>query len=271
MPNQYENRVVAFVDILGFKGLVEEADKNEEKRTALIEVLGNINDVSLPWKTDGTTDLQTQNFSDSLILSARNDSQGLWHILFVLDHLAGKLLRMGVLVRGGVTIGPMYHDDKIVFGRGVNKAYALESTIAKYPRVILGASAKKAAERYASEDEVADALHHARIVRDRDGVWYLNYLLMLATYNSQGPVDEAAKRHTLFKDGCKIQKIIQSRIDEMIEAPDVYAKWEWLAQYWNNTVAKLGEDGRVEGCFRRIALADGARSKRIFGQTTELF
>src|SRR3546814_12713824 len=86
------------------------------------------------------TDYRAQNFSDSLIISAANTADGLWHVLFSLSDLAINLLEIGVLVRGGVTIGGIHHDDDIVFGLGVNEAYRLESKIATSPRIVLGSS-----------------------------------------------------------------------------------------------------------------------------------
>src|SRR3546814_6589532 len=80
------------------------------------------------------TDYRAQNFSDSLIISAANTADGLWHVLFSLSDLAINFLEIGVLVRGGVTIGGIHHDDDIVFGLGVNEAYRLESKIANSPR-----------------------------------------------------------------------------------------------------------------------------------------
>ena len=43
----------------------------------------------------------------------------------------------GFLLRGGVTVGDVIHEDEIVFGPGLNRAYYLESKIARYPRFVL--------------------------------------------------------------------------------------------------------------------------------------
>jgi hypothetical protein len=43
----------------------------------------------------------------------------------------------GYLLRGGVTIGDVIHDDEVVFGPGLNRAYYLESKVAKMPRFVL--------------------------------------------------------------------------------------------------------------------------------------
>ena len=43
----------------------------------------------------------------------------------------------GFLLRGGITIGSIVHDEESAFGPGLNRAYQLESQIAKFPRFVL--------------------------------------------------------------------------------------------------------------------------------------
>ncbi|MFE1602310.1 hypothetical protein [Methylobacterium sp. ID0610] len=214
--------------------------------------MGQVRAVSSP--SGGETDLRSQNFSDSLILSAANTPDGLWHLLFSVDALAWNLLQIGVLIRGGVTIGGMRHDPNLVFGVGVNEAYRLESTVAKMPRVVLGARAFEAAERYARETEVWAVYRNARLLRDRDGVWFLNYLTELGCYNRQDPGNPDMLRHPLCSVGRSIRQIIQTKLDLTLDQPDVYAKVEWLARYWNAEVARH-PDPNVEPAIGPISLA----------------
>jgi hypothetical protein len=234
---KYERRAVAFVDILGFADLVRQADRNEELRSHVIDALQRVRAVSSPTDEPGESDLKTQNFSDSLILSARGNAHGLWHLLFALDALSWNLLAMGVLVRGGVTIENVFHDETTVFGVGVNEAHGLESGIAKFPRIVLGRRALDAAEEAAREHAIWRTFQQARMRRDDDGVWFLHYLLDLAVFNtSEGAVEEKRK-HILFKAGVSIRQTIQDKLDGVVESPSIYEKVAWLARYWNRTVA----------------------------------
>lgn len=231
----YSDRVVGFVDILGFGDLVRCADRNPGLRVQIVEALRRVRQVSSPGGEE--TDLRAQNFSDSLILSATNTPEGLWHLLLSVDALAWNLLQLGVLVRGGVTIGCMRHESELVFGVGVNEAYRLESTVAKMPRVVLGARAFDAAERYAREHEVWATYRNSRLIRDRDGVWFLNYLTELGCFNRQDPATPEMLRNPLCDMGRSIQAIFQLKLDQTLDQPDVYAKIEWFARYWNAEVA----------------------------------
>jgi len=239
-PNQpnddgYRDRVVGFVDILGFADLVQRADRDGTLRRQITDALSRVRAVTLP--EGGETDLRTQNFSDSLILSATNTPEGFWHLLLSIDSLAWNLLQLGILLRGGISIGGMKHNDEHVFGLGVNEAYRLESIVAKTPRVVLGAKAFDAAERYAKDGEVWAEYRNARLLRDRDGVWFLNFLTELGCFNRQDPSNPDMLRHPLCQVGRSIQQIIQSKLDSTLEQPDVYAKLEWLAHYWNDEIA----------------------------------
>lgn len=233
--DSYSDRVVGFVDILGFADLVRRADGDPQLRSQIAEALGQVRRVAAP--ASGETDLRAQNFSDSLILSAADTPDGLWHLLLSIDALAWNLLQIGVLIRGAVTIGGMRHEPELVFGVGVNEAYRLETTVAKMPRVVLSARAFDSADRYAREREVWATYRNSRLLRDRDGVWFLNYLTELGCFNRQDPANPDMLRHPLCAVGRSIQAIIQSKLDRTLDQPDVYTKIEWLARFWNSEVA----------------------------------
>jgi hypothetical protein len=160
-----------------------------------------------------------------------------------MDALAWNLLQLGVLVRGGVTLGGMHHDDRIVFGVGVNDAYRLESIVAKVPRIVLGSRAMEAANRFATESEIFNPYIRSRLLRDKDGVWYLNYLRDLRTFNRKNPNTPEIRESLFYIIGQSIRQFIQKKMDETVEQPDIYAKIEWLALYWNREVVGLQRAG----------------------------
>lgn len=237
----YSARVVAFVDILGFADLVKRADRNPSLREAIIDALRNVRSFASP--TDSDTDLRAQNFSDSLIVSAVNTPDGLWHLALSLDSLAWNLLNLGLLVRGAITIGGVHQDDEIVFGVGVNEAYQLESKIARFPRIIFSRSALSAADKWGREDEIWKTYHDSRLRRGQDGVWHLNILTEMGCFSRQQN-SPGVQQHPFFAQGELMHGIIQSMLDQAVEQPEVYSKVEWFARYWNDEVATSPSNGQ---------------------------
>jgi hypothetical protein len=82
--------------------------------------------------------------------------------------VAEAALRMGLLLRGGLSVGQLFHDGAVVFGEAMVASYELESGIAKNPRVIVA-------------DIVIERLKPMRpeecesLLQDADGYWHLNY------------------------------------------------------------------------------------------------
>jgi hypothetical protein len=54
----------------------------------------------------------------------------------ILSTVAEYGLRIGLLVRGGLTFGQLFHGQGVVFGRAMVEAYKLESEISVVPRVV---------------------------------------------------------------------------------------------------------------------------------------
>src|SRR3546814_18803220 len=86
---QYQQRIVAFVDFLGFDALVKRSDGDAAIRDKIFGALRDFRAFMAPTVVD--TDYRAQNFSDSLIISAANTADGLWHVLFSLSDLAINL------------------------------------------------------------------------------------------------------------------------------------------------------------------------------------
>jgi hypothetical protein len=141
----YEQRLVAYIDILGWS----EACKIESVRLAdaakLIHDAANdystvtkdkIEELARRVKGDQNPmylSVQAGAFSDNYVLSMPV-SLG-FRILHSASALCIKLLQLGFLTRGGVAIGSVYHKDNVVFGPALIEAVALEKE-AHYPRVL---------------------------------------------------------------------------------------------------------------------------------------
>lgn len=166
---QYEERLVCFVDLLGFKSAIDASKTDTRVLNALHQALSDLNGehlVSLlhndvPTLTSdgklttaenaGTTHIAEQHFplvatqfSDSFVLSCSADNKGSCLMLLqAIDRLQHIFFNhLGMLMRGGVSKGSLIHiQGGPLFGPAMNAAYALESKLAIYPRILLDSDA----------------------------------------------------------------------------------------------------------------------------------
>lgn len=80
---------------------------------------------------------QITSFSDNVIISEPVEGPNFHLLLFRLGYMQVIASWSGLLIRGAITIGDLVHDDLVVFGPALNRAYELESQRAIYPRIIL--------------------------------------------------------------------------------------------------------------------------------------
>jgi hypothetical protein len=145
------------------------------------------------------------------------------------------LLKRGVLTRGGLCIGPLLHDDHVIFGPGLVAAYRLESQLALYPRVIVDPAAF---ERIATARDEEHFLFRHRVEaltrRDRDGLIFIDYL----NYNAMS-IENTPLLAELFQ---AIRNNIQNALDASRQDPRVFQKVAWLASYFNESLARWLSD-----------------------------
>lgn len=130
----YEDRVVIFYDVLGWKTKIVGAGVDREKigrlRRMILQHVRFFKHQNLGPEVNATT------FSDNVVISF---VPGEYLSLYLQDIAIIQLISAisGFLIRGGITFGKVIHDHEVVFGPGLNRAYELESKIANYPRILI--------------------------------------------------------------------------------------------------------------------------------------
>ena len=160
--NQYsltKKRIVAFVDILGFTNAVMSVRLDEQFRLGSYFMgmqFGGAFGPEYPEPKPPRADMfraRATSFSDCCVFSfpfgvfdTLNPGNPGWPI----DELASKVgkifhnaFQIGCLIRGGIAIGHLAHDNQIVLGPGLIEAYHLESNVAVHPRIILSDEAAR--------------------------------------------------------------------------------------------------------------------------------
>jgi hypothetical protein len=140
LPNIYEQRLVAFVDLLGFSALVRDSSHN---RASWLLINNLLLQVALECAFDtqiGTGHpLTWSQASDSLIVSCPFDPRQANIVLFRLKQLQLTLLRQfRTLCRGGIAIGQLIHVENVFYGPAYLEALCLEKG-AKMPIIAISA------------------------------------------------------------------------------------------------------------------------------------
>lgn len=150
---KYENRVVAFVDILGFKDiLARTVDKdNKDIEPQIEKVIDAYNSIRDLFKLDEANSNNdpvlnkfkvkskiVTTFSDSIVISfLQEEPAEIFYTLYDLQWMIMRLIHRGILCRGALTYGKMIHTDEFLFGPALVEAYEMEGKAALYPRIIV--------------------------------------------------------------------------------------------------------------------------------------
>ena len=151
---EFEDRAVAFIDVLGFKSLVGCAAENKEHLEQLSGLV-NLLSSAVPF-FDATVDMSVSPhlvprhiyISDCIILSApladprRKSYDGLEIVVMRVIQLSHYLLQAGYLIRGGISVGKVWHTSSNIVGPAYQEAFMLEHN-GQEPIVVLSASAAK--------------------------------------------------------------------------------------------------------------------------------
>ena len=238
----YENRYVAFLDILGFSELIRRLDKESSLLDKILDTLRAAEQfrplVSAMNETKDGQDfwrgmIRVAAFSDSVVISTKENSIGLSLIVISTTMLSAQLLGLGIFARGSICLGKLYHEESVLFGMGLIDAYNLESKAAVYPRILI-------------QDQLAQPItqifqgqkwpHPLR--RDFDGLWHLDLFNPKLAEIIRGPVKPGEVPKPTYLAAAR--SAIQVELARKHEPP-IYAKIRWLANYFNQNATSSGE------------------------------
>jgi hypothetical protein len=168
----YEDRVLAFVDVLGWKNLLDESVCHAGVFHLIRSACSTMR---LPSLLTGDHDVDAgavhaAHFSDTFVLSAApGDEAAIVFLLGYVRSLCSVLLKAGHYTRGAIVCGALFHEHDVIFGPALVEAHCLEKKEAKYPRILV----TPAARPYLDVDQ--DTV----VVADRDGRHFLDFLVAL--------------------------------------------------------------------------------------------
>lgn len=251
---KYEERLVAFIDILGFKEIVKQSENDPSKISLIYSVLNYLKNWEIPekWnlkfveieedaqkkgveKFDIRGKTNSTAFSDSIVVSVKvdNDVNEVASTLIVnLANIGAILFEKGVLFRGGLTIGNIIHDENgTVFGQGLIDSYKLETNNAKYPRIILSDKLIRCLN-YPITTKKDRYPYHQYIDRFDDGCVGFHQMQYYQVMESW----EEMTIEKLTESLDKVRKVIINGLDESFENPAVYEKYNWLKDQYHKLI-----------------------------------
>ncbi len=241
-----DERVVAFVDILGFRSLTERMrDADPAVEAAMLGVLSRIRAFAevASSATDGKlAGIQVSWLSDSIVVSAPRDS--FWDVVFVVGFIACALCADGILLRGGVASGQCHHENGVCFGPALIDAFDLESGAAVYPRIIvddrLAASECQAVEAVPLAERLAGGYRPRKeyLTHHEDGFFGIDYLSPF--FSRRLGFDGPDKFYVDY-----MSKVSQSVSPQLASAtsPSVRMKLKWFERFFNLHAMEAEEGG----------------------------
>ncbi|MGO5116637.1 hypothetical protein ACTQ33_16880 [Candidatus Avoscillospira sp. LCP25S3_F1] len=244
-----ENKYCAFIDILGFKenvknfesalhyyrsyfGAYHSLDKMHDELVKAVQS-------ALPWHQAANSSVQSCCFSDSIILSSSN-----WKtLLFKICNIMSFMTSSKFVFRGGIGYGKHVSEttngDFYIVSEGLVHAVEIESSKAKYPRIVLDKSALNA---IVDSAESPWDLNHM-LIQSEDDLWFVNPFFLnpdirdihaqvkewIEQYQGEVFVD----KYLWMNDLCKFFMYK----DEIRENPEAY----FSGKLWDNPTGDLCE------------------------------
>jgi hypothetical protein len=239
----YQNRVVAFLDVLGFqeklvqfeeeairnlnkekeedfenldKGQTLRSEKADEFINTFLEAISKVNEEKFKYYL----------FSDNICITLNYDSDKnlLLDLLMLIADLFYSFAQKGYFLRGGIDYGKFISQDRIALGMPLVRAYKLETEVAVYPRIVISPAFKKIFEEYTLEGEVVLPVFIKSLILSSNENSYLNVFLK---------VFQTDDKEIYFKN---VRQSIIVNLEENKNKEKIYTKYEWLAREFDKFI-----------------------------------
>lgn len=146
---KFTEKFICFIDILGFKELVKKAENGSgmslEKLLNLAKKLGESRDqekfaqsgpITCPRSKhhNRNLDFKLTQITDCAVVSCEISPAGVINLINHCSAAVIKLMNKGIMCRGYITKGPIYHSDDQFIGSGYQEAYQKESNVSAFKK-----------------------------------------------------------------------------------------------------------------------------------------
>lgn len=246
-PN-YEECIVTYLDVLGFRTLIAEKSAEEVQ-----SILNRFRRSAQPYKFDDEAfdmELARMNANVEIVSDAivrarpiKNDFRYgvLAHELMDLQYTQIDCISNGIVIRGALTIDYLHLGDGLrgpYFGPGLIRAYEMERHDVIFPRIMVEERVVRRFKRkhdpsLRSEDNSYDFelqfLHHI-LKEDDAGLWFIDYL-------NAGPGEFDSGYGGLLEFFQRHHNLIVNGLDSA-KRTDITKKYKWLQRYHNLRISE---------------------------------
>lgn len=224
---ELQEHIVAFIDILGSTEAIKEDEENllkamHDSYTKAIKLFDYLFE-------NKQIKLKVKIFSDNIVIAVthvRESGHSAFCAVVMLSAIIQvEFLKHGLLTRGGISTGSFFCDDLMVWGKGLVKAYSLESTVAIYPRIII--DPELIGELGLIREDCPFKETQKWIAQDKDSLFIVDY------------INEWLKNRDLFAFG--IMEMVEKKMGEFAGDIKICQKWLWLYKYANNKIFSMIE------------------------------
>jgi len=250
MEPKYEEQFTAFIDFLGFSEVSTRAD--DPTRLKLLNLLLSLSSLRGEFDLQSTveeTGKRSQikpaisTFSDHIVISfplepvlkeMDSDEHVAGFVIMMqfnrlLTNIAAAALRIGFLIRGGATIGKLYHSRGVVFGDAMVEAFNIESRTSVYPRVVLSSQITS---------RPAWIEKQMNLMKGDDGLYQFDYYKPLVLSSATPGADYGANVRAWFSD---VVEIVTKNLKELEASGKLneLAKWAWFAREFRRGLERM--------------------------------
>jgi len=169
----YEERIISFVDILGFKEMVKNNSAEYINR-----ILSIPKDYFDKQPEEKYKDIQISMFSDSIIISfVYTIEHAVYTLLLDLENILIEFILEGVICRGSIVKGEVFHNKDFLFGPAFINAYELEKNM-KNPKIGFSKEIYDIGCKYhhpKNTNKQEEYSLKTLFMDDEDGYYYIDY------------------------------------------------------------------------------------------------
>lgn len=222
MPLELKQHYVAFLDVLGFKDMVESDIKDNDH--AFLSKLFRCHQGAAAIFQDDPNCSITQ-FSDSIVVAKPYEDSAFDGFISSVAQYQRLLLDEGLICRGGIAVNKHFSNGTFTFSAGLIDAYMVESKSARYPRVVVSKEVLQLV--FPGEAKLSSLL-----IQEDDGQFFVDYIGI-------------TKRIRPKKLGVAIKDIVSGLL--LSSNSSVREKGLWLAAYADSVTGTSLKPPRFTG------------------------